>query len=133
MLAERFVVVRTSVSAMHSTCLLRGALKVPFHVPIMRHTRPCGQLWESLPIAGNGATWVSSVTLSEDFGLSLHTLKPALDSWSILRLPLPRLYHFRLDVDYDVMPLSITWAEECVNIAELTITEVSRLANGARP
>ena len=63
---------------MHSTCLLQGALKVPFHVPIMRHTRPCGQLWESLPIAGNGAIWVSSVILSEDIGLSLHILKPAL-------------------------------------------------------
>jgi len=50
-----------------------------------------------------------------------------------LRLPLTRLYHFRLDVDYDVMPLSITKAKECVNTAELTITEISRLANGALP
>jgi len=50
-----------------------------------------------------------------------------------LRLPLTRQYQFLLDVDYDVMPLSITRAEECVNIAELTITEVARLANGALP
>lgn len=50
-----------------------------------------------------------------------------------LRLPLTRLYQFRLDVDYDVIPLSIARAEECVNIAELTITEVARRANGALP
>jgi len=50
-----------------------------------------------------------------------------------LRLPLTRLYHLRLDVDYDVMPLSIARAAECVNIAELTITEVTRRSNGALP
>ena len=50
-----------------------------------------------------------------------------------LRLPLTRLYQFRLDVDYDVIPLSMARAEECVNIAELTLTEVARRANGAIP
>jgi uncharacterized protein (UPF0332 family) len=50
-----------------------------------------------------------------------------------LRLPLNRLYQFRIDVDYDVIPLSLARAEESVTIAERTITEVARRANGALP
>ena len=50
-----------------------------------------------------------------------------------LRLPLSRLYQFRIDVDYDVIPLSVGRAEECVAVAAQTITEVARRANGALP
>jgi hypothetical protein len=36
-------------------------------------------------------------------------------------------------VDYDVIPLSVGRAEECVAVAAQTITEVARRANGALP
>lgn len=50
-----------------------------------------------------------------------------------LRLPLNRLYQFRIDADYDVIPLRLFRAEEGVTTAERTITEVTQRANGALP
>lgn len=50
-----------------------------------------------------------------------------------LRLPLHRLYQFRIDADYDLIPLNTTSAEECVDTAERTIAEIERRVHGGNP
>jgi uncharacterized protein (UPF0332 family) len=50
-----------------------------------------------------------------------------------LRLPLHRLYQFRIDVDYDLIPLDSASAEECVAITERTMTEIEQRVQGGSP
>ena len=50
-----------------------------------------------------------------------------------LRFPLHRLYQFRIDADYDLIPIHITSAEECVRIAERAIAEIEQRAQRGSP
>lgn len=50
-----------------------------------------------------------------------------------LRLPLNRLYQFRVDADYDLIPLDSVSAEECIDTAARTITEIEQRGQGAHP
>jgi uncharacterized protein (UPF0332 family) len=50
-----------------------------------------------------------------------------------LRLPLNRLYQFRVDADYDLIPLDSASAEECIATAARTIAEIEQRAEGANP
>ena len=47
-----------------------------------------------------------------------------------LRFSLHRLYQFRLDADYDLIPMGAASAEECVRTAERTITEIDQRVQG---
>ncbi len=47
-----------------------------------------------------------------------------------LRFSLHRLYQFRVDVDYDLILLNATSAEECVKTAERTIAEIEQKVPG---
>jgi uncharacterized protein (UPF0332 family) len=47
-----------------------------------------------------------------------------------LRLPLNRLYQFRVDADYDLIPLDSASAEECIETVARTIAEIERRAEG---
>jgi hypothetical protein len=47
--------------------------------------------------------------------------------------PLRRLYQFRLDADYDLVPISRLHVEECVQTAQRTIIEIAQRAQGAQP
>jgi hypothetical protein len=48
-----------------------------------------------------------------------------------LRFPLHRLYQFRLDADYDLVPVSSASAEECVRTVQRTIAEIDQRTPGA--
>jgi uncharacterized protein (UPF0332 family) len=50
-----------------------------------------------------------------------------------LRLPLHRLYQFRVDADYDLIPLDATSTEECVETAVRTIAEIEQRTPGGNP
>ena len=50
-----------------------------------------------------------------------------------LRFSLHRLYQFRVDADYDLIPINATSAEECVRTAELTIAEIDQRVQGGSP
>ena len=50
-----------------------------------------------------------------------------------LRLPLHRLYQFRIDVDYDGLSLDIASVRECLQTAERAVAEIEQRAQGGSP
>jgi len=50
-----------------------------------------------------------------------------------LRFSLHRLYQFRVDADYDQIPVSVTSAGECIKTAERTIAEIEQRSQGGSP
>jgi hypothetical protein len=49
------------------------------------------------------------------------------------RLPLHRLYQFRVDADYDLIPLDAASTEEGVETAARTIAEIEQRTPGGNP
>lgn len=47
-----------------------------------------------------------------------------------LRFSLHRLYQFRLDADYDLIPVGAASAEECIRTVERTIAEIDQRVYG---
>jgi hypothetical protein len=50
-----------------------------------------------------------------------------------LRFPLHRLYQFRVDADYDLIPINATSAEECIKTAERTLAEIDQRTQRGSP
>ena len=50
-----------------------------------------------------------------------------------LRLPLHRLYQFRIDADYDLMPVDASSAGEGIETAARTMAEIEQRSDGEHP
>ena len=50
-----------------------------------------------------------------------------------LQGPLRRLYQFRLDADYDLVPINRLHAEECVRTVQWAIAEIDQRIHGGHP
>jgi hypothetical protein len=82
---------------------------------------PSGERWRHLGIISHfgGGQWCEPVHLATGPGL----LEP-------LRLPLHRLYQFRIGVDDDGIAIDRLYSEECVETAERTIVEILQRTQG---
>jgi uncharacterized protein (UPF0332 family) len=132
MLAERFVVARTyldDAQYLFAAGRLESAVSRAYYAAYQA-------MWAALGEPPNGRQWRHLGIISHFVrGYWFEPAHPQAGPGLLehLRLPLSRLYQFRLDVDYDVISHSVARVEECVTIAERTITEVARRSNGALP
>ncbi len=109
-----------------------GAQKARFPGRIMRHTK----LWAVLEEPPRGTQWRHLGIISHFVrGYWFEPIHPQTGPGLLehLRLPLHRLYQFRIDADYDLIPIETTRAEECIETAARTIAEIEQRIQGESP